>query len=97
MISLSAFNPWDLVLIAALNPAVIFVAIYLGRTADQWQKLIVAAFAASLIGVALVWFAALLGILPASGFGGTGGLLILQMVFGLLWAGGAYWLTHRPS
>jgi len=95
MISLSEFNPLGLLLIAILNPAVIIVAIVMGRAADQWQKIVVAAFSASLVGVALVWIAAFTGLLPASGFGGTAGLLITQMIFALGWAGGAYWFAHK--
>ena len=44
------FDPWTLVLISLLNPVVIAVAFYMGRLADQPQKLVVAAFAASLAG-----------------------------------------------
>ena len=42
------FDPWTLVLISLLNPVVIAVAFYMGRLADQPQKLVVAAFASSL-------------------------------------------------
>jgi len=97
MVSLSEFNPLDLLVIAMLNPAVIIVAVLMGRAADQWQKIIVAAFAASIVGIALVWIVARLGLLPVSGFGGTAGLLIAQMIFALGWAGGAYWFSHRRA
>ena len=52
----------DVVLTALLNPAVIVVAFWMGRSADQWQKLPVAAFAAALAGSVLVYVAARLGI-----------------------------------
>ncbi len=97
MISLSEFNPMGLLLIAALNPVVILVAVLMGRSADQWQKLFVAAFASSLAGVVLIWFVTFAGLMTVSGFGGTGGLLIAQMFFGLLWASGAYFLAHRSG
>lgn len=97
MPSLSEFNPVGLLLIALLNPVVIIVAVLMGRSADQWQKLLVAAFAASLAGVVFIWFATFVGLLEASGFGGTGGLLIAQMFFGFFWALGAHWFARRGS
>ena len=59
------FDPWTLVLIALLNPVVIAVAFYMGRLADQSQKLIVAAFAASLAGFILYWLPAPSGSYPS--------------------------------
>ncbi|TMJ67693.1 MAG: hypothetical protein E6G91_18180 [Alphaproteobacteria bacterium] len=47
----------DVVLTALLNPAVILVAFWMGRSADQWQKLPVAAFAAALAGSILLYVA----------------------------------------
>ena len=52
----------DVVLTALLNPAVILVAFWMGRSADQWQKLPVAAFAAALAGSILLYVAIRLGI-----------------------------------
>ncbi len=92
---LSAFNPWDLVLIGALNPIVIGIAWVMGRKADQWQKILVAAFAASLAGIIGIWLVTYFNLLPASGFGWTGGLFVVQLLMGLLWAGGAYWFVRR--
>ena len=50
------------ILTALLNPAVIVVAFWMGRSADQWQKLPVAAFAAALAGSLLLYVAARLGL-----------------------------------
>ena len=50
MIELNAFDPKTLLLLALLNPAVIATGFLMGRSADQWQKVIIAAFAASLAG-----------------------------------------------
>lgn len=80
------FDPWALVWIAVLNPAVAVVGFVMGRRADQWQKLIVAAFSAALAGFVLVWLAAYLRILPTRGFGGEAGLFFLQTILGLVWA-----------
>ena len=96
-LSLSEFNPTGLLLIAFLNPAVIIIAVMMGRVADQWQKIPVVGFAASLAGVILVWLVTFVGLLPASGFGGTAGLLIAQMIFGMIWAAGAYALFGKSA
>ena len=85
-----SFDPWTLVKIALLNPAVIIVAILLGRRADQWQKLIVAAFAASLCGFILYWLVAAVGLLPIHALGGEVGVVLLQFFFALVWATIAY-------
>lgn len=90
MEGLQPFHPEALVLIAALNPAVILVGFLMGQRADQWQKLIVAAFVAALAGAVAVWLGAWLRILPARGLGGEAGLFVLQMMFGLIWAALGY-------
>src|SRR5258705_10276604 len=56
----------DVVLTALLNPAVIVVAFWMGRSADQWQKLPVAAFAAALAGFVVLFVGTLVGISPFS-------------------------------
>jgi len=87
----------DVVLITALlNPVVAVVAFWMGRSADQWQKLPLAAFAASLAGIAAVYVAAWLGI---GGLARTGraaaGIFIAQVLFALLWAYAGYRLARR--
>lgn len=91
MSGLQPFDPGALLLVALLNPAVVLVGILMGRAADQWQKLIVAAFVAALAGSALVWLGAFLRVLPARGIGGEAGLFVFQIVIGLGWA----WLGYR--
>ncbi len=81
-----AFDPKTLLMIAALNPAVIIAGFLLGRQADQWQKLPVAAFGAALLGFILYWVAAAVGLLPVKALGGEAGLVVLQCLFGLGWA-----------
>jgi hypothetical protein len=93
-VEIKPFDPWTLVLISLLNPAVIAVAFSMGRRADQWQKLIVAAFAASLAGFILYWLAAELGLLPIHALGGEAAILLMQLLLGLLWASLGY-LTRR--
>jgi hypothetical protein len=83
-------------LTALLNPAVILVAFWLGRRADQWQKLPVAAFAAALVGSLLVYIAVRLGVTGVAGVGrAAAGVFIAQFLFGLAWAAAGYRLW-RP-
>lgn len=91
MIGLHPFDPLAVVLIAALNPVVIVVAVLMGRAADQWQKLVVAAFAAALTGSVLVWIATAIGVLPAKGVGGEAGVFVAEFLLGLVWA----WIGFR--
>ena len=88
------FDPWTLVLISLLNPVVIAVAFAMGRRADQWQKLIVAAFAASLAGFILYWAVAELGLMPIHALGGEAAILLMQFFTGFVWAGLGYWLRR---
>jgi hypothetical protein len=96
MLGLKPFDPVTLALIAGLNPAVIIVAVLMGRAADQWQKLFVAAFAASLSGILLLYAAEIVGLVSVRAVGGEGGLVILQFFIGLVWALLAYRLL-RPG
>ncbi len=89
------FDPWTLVLIAVLNPAVIIVAFLLGRRADQWQKLIVAAFAASLAGYILYWLAAAVGLMPVHALGGEAAMFTMGFFLGLFWSAVGYWTARR--
>jgi hypothetical protein len=74
-------------LTALLNPAVVIVALWLGRRADQWQKLRVAAFAAALVGSAFVYLAVLVGLPGVSGVGrATAGVFVAEFLLALLWA-----------
>jgi hypothetical protein len=90
MPALEPFDLGGLVTIAGLNPVVIVVALLMGRRADQWQKIVVAAFAASLAGFLAVWLAIRLGALVAHGIGSEAGLVALQFLAGLVWAAAGY-------
>jgi hypothetical protein len=81
-----------LILAAVFNPATIATAFLMGRRADQAAKLIVAAFAAALAGLALVWLATFWR-LPAMATlsRAAAGLFALQCAAGLGWA----WLGYR--
>ena len=80
------------ILTALLNPAVVVVAFWMGRNADQLQKLPVAAFAAALAGSLLTYIAVRLGLSGRASVGrAAAGVFIAQFVFGLVWA----YLGHR--
>jgi hypothetical protein len=83
-------------LTALLNPVAVAVAFWMGRSADQWQKIPVAAFAASAAGTAAVYVAARLGVpgiaTPARA---VAGIFIAQLVLGLVWAAAGYRFSRR--
>lgn len=91
---INPFEPMTLFWIALLNPVVIVVAFLMGRRADQWQKLIVAAFAASLAGFILYWLAGAVGLMPIHALGGEAAIVLMQFVFGLVWATIGYMLRR---
>jgi hypothetical protein len=95
MAEIQPFDPLTLALIALFNPVAIAVAIIMGRKADQWQKVPVAAFAASLAGFIFYWLVAAVGLLPIHALGGEAGIVVMQFIFGLVWAGLGYRLSRR--
>ncbi|MDQ8697761.1 hypothetical protein [Hyphomicrobium sp. LHD-15] len=90
MIAINSFDPMTLVLLALANPAVITVAVMMGRSADQWQKIPIAAFAASAVGFLLYWIGGQIGVFSIHAVGGEAAIFILQFFFGLVWAALAY-------
>lgn len=97
MPEINAFDPMTLTLIALLNPAVIVVAFLMGRRADQWQKIFVAAFAASLAGFLLYWVVVAVGLLPVHALGGEAALVVLQSAVGAVWASIGYVFFRKPA
>ena len=95
MIAINSFDPMTLVLLAAANPAVIAVALIMGRAANQWQKLLVAAFAASVAGFLLYWIGGQIGLFAIHAVGGEAAIFLLQLAFGLAWAGLGYAFRKR--
>ena len=85
-----------MVLTALFNPAVIVVAFWMGRNADQPQKLPVAAFAAALAGSLLAYIAVRIGLTGVAQVGrAAAGVFIAQFVFGLAWAWAGYRFFRR--
>lgn len=97
MIAINSFDPLTLVLIALFNPATMAIGFLMGRTANQPQKLVVAAFAAALGGFILYWLAAFVGVFQVHAVGGEGGLMVMQLLFGLVWACLGYFVFHAKS
>ncbi|HWE21099.1 MAG TPA: hypothetical protein VG758_28690 [Hyphomicrobiaceae bacterium] len=83
-------------LTALLNPVMVVVAVWMGRGADQWQKLPVAAFAAALAGTVAYYAGVRLGVVGAAGTArAAAGIFIAQFVFALAWAYAGYHLMRR--
>lgn len=92
-------TPVDLkvvLLTALLNPVVIAVSFWMGGKADQWQKLLVAAFAGALAGSFLIYIAVRLGVVGVAGVGrAAAGVFIAQFLFGLGWAYAGFRFRRR--
>jgi hypothetical protein len=87
---------WSVLVIALLNPAVPVVAFVMGRNADQLQKLFVAAFAASVIGSALLYVVVWLGLAGTGNVArAAAGIFIAQFAIGLGWAAVGYATRRR--
>lgn len=87
----------SVLMIAALNPAVVAVALYMGSKADQWQKLIVAAFAAALAGAVLIWIGTTLRFeFLATPARAAAGIFVAQFFSGLIWAAIGYKFFRKP-
>jgi hypothetical protein len=81
----------SVLLTALLNPVVVVVAFWMGRSADQWQKVPVAAFAAAVLGSAVIYVAVRLGVTGLHGVGrAAAGVFIAEFLFGLAWAALGY-------
>lgn len=86
----------SIILFAALNPAVIAVAVLMGRKADQPAKIMIAAFAAGIAAVAVLWLAAELRLEFAASLGRAAvGVLAAGAAAGAVYATIAY-LFLRP-
>ena len=93
---MTAVDLQSVLLTALLNPVAIAVALWMGAKADQWQKVPVAAFAASAIGSAVIYVAVWLGLRGIAGVGrAAAGVFIAQFLFGIVWATIGYRFRRR--
>jgi hypothetical protein len=95
MAAIQPFDPWGIIQTALLNPVVLLVALWLGWQADQWQKVLVAGFAAAFAGAVAIWLAASVGLITVKGFGGEAGVFVASMIYGWCLAGIAFALSRR--
>ncbi|MFT5507857.1 MAG: hypothetical protein ACI89J_000926 [Hyphomicrobiaceae bacterium] len=91
------FDPAGIVLAAVVNPVVITVALWMGWQADQWQKVLVAGFAAAFAGSIALWLATAAGLVTVRGYGGMSGVFGASFVFGMILAGIAYYVRRMRS
>jgi hypothetical protein len=82
----------DIALYALFNPALIGVAFYMGRKADQPAKLLVASFAGAAAGFALLYVLALTGLFDAPvAARAAAGIFVVSLLTGLVYA----WIGYR--
>ena len=97
MHGLQPFDPAAVLLFSLLNPVVIAVAIYMGSSADQPQKIPIAGFAAALAGAVALYLVTYVRIVPARGIGNEAGIFVLQFLLGIGWAALGYYRFHRQN
>lgn len=84
-----------ILLLAIMNPVTLLAGYWLGRKADQAQKVVIAAFIAAMAGTVYVW------LLMKLGFAENrprliAGVLVASGIIGLAWSGLGYWTRrHR--
>ncbi len=82
--------------IAALNPVVIGLGLWLGKQCDQAGKIVIAGFGAGLAGMALIWLAATLKMTFIYEPGrAAAGIFVAQGLFGMAWAAIGYRFLRR--
>lgn len=84
-------NVKELLAYAALNPATIAVAFWMGRKADEKPKILIAAFAGAIAGVALLYVATSLRLWDAPMLGrAAAGVFAASLVCGIVYG----WLGY---
>ncbi len=80
----------DVIMLSVMNLGTILAGFFIGRRADQPQKIVVGAFAS---GIAGVLFAGLLGALGLAEVHARsmGGVFVLSLLLGFVWT----WLGYR--
>ncbi|MCB1547475.1 MAG: hypothetical protein KDJ41_06510 [Hyphomicrobiaceae bacterium] len=89
-------DPLSIFLASLINPLVIVVSFLMGRKADQGAKIIFAGFAGAAAGLLLSLALAHFSVAPfATAFRAIGGLFIVHLLFGMVWAGAGFLLARR--
>ena len=84
----------QMILVALLNPAAIATGFFIGRRADQWQKIVVGGFGAGFAGLAFVWLMDKLGFYVGD-MQSVGGVYVLSFIVGLIWCFAGF-VSRRP-
>jgi hypothetical protein len=88
----------EVLLYGILNPATIVVAFMMGQKADDKSKLIIAAFAGAIAGVAMLYIATFLRIWDAPTLGRSiAGVFIVSLVAGYIYAGAGYLMKRKTD
>jgi hypothetical protein len=88
----------EVLLYGILNPATIVVAFMMGQRADDKSKLIIAAFAGAIAGVAVLYIATFLRIWDAPTLGRSiAGVFIVSLVAGYIYAGAGYLMKRKTD
>lgn len=88
----------EVLLYGILNPATIIVAFMMGRKADEKNKLVIAAFAGAIAGVAVLYFATLFRIWDAPRLGrSVAGVFIVSLIAGFIYAGLGYLMKRKHN
>jgi hypothetical protein len=88
----------EVLLYGILNPATIVVAFMLGQRANDKSKLMIAAFAGAVAGVAVLYIATFLRIWDAPTLGrSVAGVFIVSLVAGFVYAGVGYLMKRKPN
>ena len=86
----------DILLLAALNPATLIAGYWLGKRADQAQKVVIAGFTAGLAGTLFAWLLMRFGLTD-----GTpkllSGIFVVSALLGTLWAWLGFKTGKRPQ
>ncbi len=86
----------EVVLYGVLNPATIVVAFMMGQRADDKSKIMIAAFAGAIAGVAVLYVVTLLRLWDAPTLArAIAGVFITSLVAGLFYAGAGYLMKRR--
>lgn len=88
----------EVLLYGILNPATIVVAFMLGQRANDKSKLMIAAFAGAVAGVAVLYIATFLRIWDAPTLGrSVAGVFIVSLVAGFVYAAAGYLMKRKSN
>jgi len=88
----------EVLLYGVLNPATIIVAFMLGQRVDEINKLVIAAFAGAVAGVAVLYIATFLRLWDAPTLGrAIAGVFIVSLAAGFIYAGAGYLMRRKTG